>query len=129
MSPASTQRAARLLTAAAACAGIGFSGAATANDFPTVERVLYVQACIAERPPASNFEMVNKCSCALDTLAEEVKFDDYVQMTTVVKSMSIGGERGGTIRDAEPLKVYVTRWRELQAKVQKACFLQPPSVK
>jgi len=118
-----------LLAAATAVAGLGASGAALANDFPTVERVLYVQACIAERPQASNFEMVNKCSCALDTMAEEVKYDDYVQMTTVVKSMSIGGERGGTIRDAEPLKVYVTRWRELQARVQKACFLQPPTVK
>jgi hypothetical protein len=113
-----------VLTLAALC-----SSAAWANDFPTVDRVLYVQECIAARPAASNFEMVNKCSCALDALAAEVTYDDYVQMSTVVKSMSIGGERGGTIRDAEPLKVYVTRYRELQAKVQKACFLQPPSAK
>ncbi len=97
---------------------------AQANDFPTVERVLYVQECMnAHRGPF--YEMVNKCSCALDALAGEVKFDDYVTMSTATKANSIGGERGGTIRDAEPLQVQIKRYRELQAKVQKGCFIAP----
>lgn len=97
---------------------------ALANDFPTVDRVLYVQECMRENP-GPNFEMVNKCSCALDALASEVKFDEYVEMSTIAKAMSIGGERGNDLRDNETLKPQLKRYRELQAKVKKACFITP----
>ena len=98
--------------------------AARANDFPTVDRVLYVQECMKSHQGAY-YEMVNKCSCALDRLAEEVKYDDYVTMSTVVNAMTIGGERGSELRDNETVKPQVARYRELQAKVQKACFIAP----
>ena len=95
---------------------------AGANDFPTVDRVLYVQECMRANP-GPQFEMVNKCSCALDRLAAEVKFDDYVTMTTIVNAVSIGGERGSEMRDNESLKPQIARYRELQARVAKACFI------
>jgi len=97
---------------------------ALANDFPTVERVLYVQECVRAHP-GQNFEMVNKCSCALDKLALKVKYDDYVTMTTIVKAISIGGERGGDLRDNETIKPQIKRYRDLQSEVQKSCFLDP----
>ena len=96
--------------------------AARANDFPTVDRVLYVQECMRANP-GPNFEMVNKCSCALDRLAAEVRFDDYVNMVTVTKAVSIGGERGGELRDNDSIKPQIARYRELQTKVQTACFI------
>ena len=99
-------------------------GAACANDFPTVDRVLYVQECIRQHP-GPQFEMINKCSCALDALAREVNYDDYVTMSTVTKAMSIGGERGGAIRDVPSLEPQVKRYRELQTKVKKGCFINP----
>jgi hypothetical protein len=43
----------------------------------------------------------------------------------VVKAVSIGGERGGELRDNETIKPQLARWRELQARVQKACMLGP----
>ncbi len=95
---------------------------AAANDFPTVDRVLYVQECMKNHPGAY-YEMVNKCSCALDTLAREVKHEDYVDMNTVVNAMSIGGERGNSLRDNDSVKPQLKRWRELQAKVKGACFI------
>jgi hypothetical protein len=97
---------------------------ARANDFPTVDRVLYVQECMRDNP-GPNFEMVNKCSCALDALAREVKYEQYVEMSTIAKAMSIGGERGNDLRDNETLKAPLKRYRELQAKVQKGCFINP----
>lgn len=108
-----------------ACALLGASLAAQANDFPTVDRVLYVQECIRSHP-GPQFEMVNKCSCALDRLASEVRFDEWVAMSTIVNAVSIGGERGGQLRDNESLKPQIARYRELQARAQKACFLGPP---
>ena len=107
---------------ALACALPLIAPAARANDFPTVERVLYVQECMRANP-GPHYEMVNKCSCALDRLATEVKFDDYVTMVTVGNAMSIGGERGNELRDNETVKPQIARYRELQARVQKACFI------
>jgi hypothetical protein len=105
-----------------ALALVAASPLARANDFPTVDRVLYVQECIRANP-GPNFEMVNKCSCALDRMAEQLKYDDYVQMTTIVNGITIGGERGAELRDNETVKPQITRWRELQAKVKSACFI------
>ncbi|MBT2322802.1 hypothetical protein J7E62_10640 [Variovorax paradoxus] len=98
-------------------------GVALANDFPTVDRVLYVQECIAANPGHGSFEMTNKCSCALDALAREVKYADYIEMSTATKATTIGGERGGYIRDSEKLQAEIKRYRALQAKVKKACFI------
>ena len=99
-----------------------FASAAHANDFPTVDRVNYVQECMRTHP-GPHFEMVSKCSCALDALAREVKFDDYTSMNTASNANSIGGERGNTIRDTESLQTEIKRYRELQAKVKKGCFI------
>ena len=107
-----------------ACALLAATGLARANDFPTVDRVLYVHECMRNHP-GPHFEMVNKCSCALDRLADEVKYEDYVSMSTIANAISIGGERGNDFRDNETLKPQLQRWRGLQAKVQKACFIGP----
>ncbi|MCY7370737.1 MAG: hypothetical protein LH479_07675 [Polaromonas sp.] len=96
--------------------------AAAANNFPTADRVLYVQECLKAHP-GQNFEMVSKCSCALDKLALKVNFDDYVTMTTIVKAVTIGGERGGELRDNESIKPQIKRYRDLQTEVKKSCFL------
>lgn len=95
---------------------------AHANDFPTVERVLYVQECMRAHPGQS-FEMTHKCSCALDAIAEQLRFDDYVTLSTISKAMSIGGERGGSIRDAPSFEPQAKRFRELQSKAEKGCFI------
>src|SRR5207344_2579093 len=101
---------------------LALAAGAHANDFPTVDRVLYVEQCMRANP-GPHFEMVNKCSCALDRLAGEVKYDDYVTMTTIVNAVSIGGERGSEMRDNESLKPQIARYRELQARVAKSCFI------
>ena len=44
-------------------------------------------------------------------------------MTTIVKAVSIGGERGGDLRDNETIKPQIKRYRDLQSEVQKSCFL------
>jgi hypothetical protein len=107
------------------CALLGLlcmASGARANDFPTVDRVLYVQECVRAHP-GPNYEMVNKCSCALDALAKAVSYDDYVSMSTAANANSIGGERGGAIRDSESLQVQIKRYRELQTQAKGGCFI------
>lgn len=112
----------RLVLAAAALSTT--AAPALANDFPTKERVIYVQECMRDNP-GPQFEMISKCSCALDALAAELRFDEYVELSTIAKAMSIGGERGSELRDNETLKAPLKRYRELQSKVQKGCFIAP----
>lgn len=101
------------------------AGIAQANDFPTVARVLFVEDCIRANP-GSYFEMVNKCSCAADALATEINYDQYTTMQTISNGMSIGGERGNSIRDTPTLQPDLKKYRELQTKVKKGCFINDP---
>jgi hypothetical protein len=102
--------------------------AAFANDFPTSARVLYVEECIRANP-GPYYEMINKCSCAADALAAEVKYEEYVTMQTISNGMSIGGERGGAIRDVPSLQPELKKYRELQSKVKKGCFINDANAK
>jgi hypothetical protein len=102
---------------------LGASSAALAHDYPTVERVLYVQTCMREHP-GPGFEMVNKCSCAIDKIASEIIYDDYVSLSTVANAITIGGERGAVLRDAEPMQELARKFRKLNSEAQKSCFIR-----
>lgn len=95
---------------------------AQAHDYPTSERVIYVEACMHDHP-GGHYEMLNKCSCVIDAIARDVPFDDYVTMSTAANANTIGGERGSYIRDVEPLQVQIRRFRQLQAQARQGCFL------
>lgn len=105
------------------CAALGSALANdTPNDYPTIDRVQYVQECMATHP-GPQFEMMNKCACAMDAMARELKYDDYMALSTAAKATSIGGERGSYIREAPALQKDIKRYKELQVKVEKGCFL------
>lgn len=97
---------------------------AAAFDYPTAARVEYVQACMKEHP-GTYYEMLNKCSCALDHLAEKVPYDDFVSMSTATNANSIAGERGNAIRDSEPLQKQIREFRKLQSTAREGCFIPP----
>ena len=105
-----------------AAAVLALPAAAFAQDYPTSERVLYVEACMRDHP-GSHYEMLNKCSCVIDTIARQLPFDDFVTMSTATNANSIGGERGSAIRDVESLQVQVRKFRQLQAQARKSCMI------
>jgi hypothetical protein len=96
--------------------------AARANDFPTLERVVFVQECMRAHPGPA-FEMNSKCACTLDALALQLSYDDFVTLNTISKASTIAGERGGTIRDAPELARQLKRWRALQSQAEQGCFI------
>ena len=79
-------------------------------------------ACMRDNP-GPHYEMINKCSCAIDALARDVSLDDFVAMSTATNANSIGGERGSYIRDVEALQQQIRRFRQLQAQALKSCFV------
>ena len=102
--------------------------AQAANDYPTVERVMYVHECMRQHPGA-HYEMVNKCSCVIDKIAEKVSYDDYETMSTATNANTIGGERGNMIRDVAAMQDQIKRYRTLQADAKKACFINTEPAK
>lgn len=111
------------LAGLATLAALAAPDATWAYDYPTTERVNYVMTCMRDHP-GPHYEMLNKCSCVIDTLARRVKLDDFVSMSTAANANSIGGERGAYIRDTATLQAQIRRFRELQAQARKACFIQ-----
>jgi hypothetical protein len=95
-----------------------------AHVYPTTDRVSYALACLRDHPGPQH-EMVSKCSCTIDEIAKVMTFDDYIATSTSVNAISIGGERGGTLRDAEHVQAMAKRFREAQTKAKKACFVIP----
>ena len=112
-----------LLRPLAAVALAVVASTAHAHDYPTSERVIYVEACMRDHPGA-HYEMLNKCSCVLDAIAQSVPYDDYVEMSTAANANSIGGERGSYIRDVPMLQEQIKKYKALQAQAQKSCFIQ-----
>jgi len=93
-----------------------------ANDFPTAARAEFVVGCMRESKAAAQ-EMLYKCSCTLDAIAQQVKYDDWVELSTVANAMPIAGERGGALRDLKDGRKRVAQFREMQDKAKKSCFI------
>jgi hypothetical protein len=101
---------------------------AHAHDYPTAERVMFVQACMRDNP-GGYYEMLHKCSCVMDTIARDLPFGQFEEMSTVAKATSIGGERGSYIRDVEVLQVQIRKFRQLQAQARKSCMIAPDAAR
>jgi hypothetical protein len=99
---------------------------ASANDFPTAERVLGVQACMQQHQ-GPFYEMLHKCACALDEVATQLSFAEYVELSTIANAMTIAGERGNGMRDNESLKAPFARFKQIKREAEKACFIAPSS--
>ena len=93
-----------------------------AFDYPTNDRVVYVEQCMADNP-GPHYEMVSKCSCALDHIAKTTPYEDFVSMQTSTNASTIAGERGNAIRDAENLQMEVRAYRTIQDDAKKSCFI------
>lgn len=95
---------------------------ACANDFPTRARVEYVIACMEETkaPPT---EAMYKCSCAIDAIADKVRYSEWVDLATVANGITIAGERGGVMRDMKDGRKLIETYRKLQENAKKQCFL------
>ena len=101
--------------------------AAASHDYPTAERVVWVEACMREHPGAGHYEMLNKCSCALDYISRKLTFDDYDTMHTAALAASIGGESGSLFRDTPEMQDKIKAFRKLQAEAQASCMIAPPA--
>ncbi len=112
---------ASLVRIAAATVSISLPAWAFGFDYPTKDRVEYVLECMQEKPDKPSFEMISKCSCALDHLRKQLSYAKFVEMSTSMKAITIAGDR--SLRESEPAQKQARTFRELQAKANKACYI------
>lgn len=100
------------------------AGAATAaelpqNDYPTVARADYVFACMQVN--GGSREVLFKCSCSIDRIAELVPYQDYEQAETIMSVIQKGGENVSVLRNPVVQKK-VKRLKKAQVEAEIRCF-------
>lgn len=89
-------------------------------DYPTSARADYVIGCLA----SNDFkrEMLDRCSCGIDTIANLMSYDDYEKASTILSMQQGGlGERGAIFRDTPIAKEETDKLRRAQAEVNLRC--------
>jgi hypothetical protein len=94
------------------------------NDFPTLARVEYVQECI-NRTGGKQTNMY-QCACVVDRIAEEMRYDAFVESSTYAKYSTLPGEAGGIFRDTDEAKEKAKLFRAVEARAFAACNLKSP---
>lgn len=99
--------------------GLVLASPAWAHEYPTVDRVEYVLECLWDN--GGEQEYLYKCSCAIDAIAKELTYDDYVEVSSAARYQRLAGERGGLFRDPEPAKNMAKKYREIHARAKQQC--------
>lgn len=106
------------------CAVLAFVSAASAaprvNDFPTQTRVEFVLACMSD--VGNNFEYLQRCSCAIDTIAKYLTYEQFDHAQTL-RSL-IQSKKQGTEVFASPdvSKESLDKYYHAEAMAELKCF-------
>jgi hypothetical protein len=92
------------------------------NDFTTLARVEYVFECLQDNP-GPRHEMVYKCVCAIDRIAEQIPYDRWIDLDTFFKARPMAGERGAYVRERSDIQAQIKSYNQVQARAKKACFI------
>lgn len=95
---------------------------ARADEFPTTARVEYVLECMKNH--AGKYEYLYKCSCAIDQIAKQAPFEEYVEIATAQRNQSLGGQRGAEFRDPANVKDMAKKYRSIEERANEACFIK-----
>lgn len=114
-----------LMAAGTALGMAGGAGPAVAsdvhvNDYPTVARADYVFACMQVNGRTQ--EVLRKCSCSIDMIAELLPYSDYEEAETVMSIPQNGGERVSIFLSYQPLRDKVARLKKAQVEAELRCF-------
>jgi len=93
------------------------------HDYPTHERVMYAIQCINRHGGAQ--ELLYKCSCAIDRMAQQYSYDEFVDMQTAANALTMTGERGGELRDNGQVRAGAKLYRQSESVALQACGIAP----
>ncbi len=90
------------------------------NDYPTAARADYVIGCLAAN--GMRRELLAKCACSIDTIANQMTYEDYDRASTILSLQQGGlGPRGAEFRDTPVAKDALEKLRRAQAEANLQC--------
>jgi hypothetical protein len=109
-----------LLIVCAAFAASAETPAAVLNDYPTAARADYVFACMMTN--GQTREALDRCACAIDTIAAAVPYADYEKAETILRMRH---EAGGYL--AQEFRIpasnaMLDQLQQAQAEADVSCF-------
>jgi hypothetical protein len=90
------------------------------NDYPTAARADYVFACMAVN--GQNWQVLEQCACSIDHIARIIPYEEYVRAETVLRTLQVGGERVGALRNSARLNAAVEGLQRARAEADMVCF-------
>ncbi len=91
-----------------------------ANDYPTATRADYVIGCLASN--GFKRELLQKCACGIDTIADLMTYEDYQTAETVLQmQQGNAGPRGALFRNTPMAQDATDKLRRAQAEVNLRC--------
>tara|TARA_Y100000588_G_scaffold265627_1_gene280384 strand:- start:1179 stop:1547 length:369 start_codon:yes stop_codon:yes gene_type:complete len=96
---------------------------ASANDYPTVERVDHVLTCM-RLAGGQTIDNLFSCSCEIDAIAEVIDFDDFNEARTYESNRRMPGEKGGLFRNSKRGDEVVGKLLSAREGARKRCFIR-----
>jgi hypothetical protein len=92
-------------------------------DYPTIERVQFVEFCAREHSDRPRQEMLYKCSCAMDKIIAQMPYEEYVDASTAYFAGQAAGERGVGVRESVVGHTLADRYRAVHRAAMKDCLI------
>jgi hypothetical protein len=109
-------------TLAAALLLLAGSALAAPAGYPTEALADYVLGCMAANGQTP--DMLRRCSCSIDRIADRLSYDDYVQAETVLRLQQVpgGAPNLAIYRNTPWAKAAIDRLRGAQVEAELECF-------
>ena len=98
------------------------TNSAKANDFPTIDRVLYVNECV--RQHGGGLDSLYKCSCVMDYFTKNLSYEEFDEMDASSHGIQTTGERSALWRDPKGVRDGIKRLQDVEKKAKQNCNLR-----
>lgn len=92
-----------------------------AEEFPTIDRVLYVNECVREQ--GGGLDSLYKCSCVMDYFTQNLSYEEFDQMDASSHGIRTTGERSALWRDPKGVRDGIKKLKEIETTAKRNCNL------
>lgn len=91
------------------------------HDYSTVNRVHYVQECMAANGHMNVYEATHKCSCVIDKIAEDFTQTEFEDLSTAYKYKNMPADKGAQFRDHKGLSADMDKYEKTVVDAYRTC--------
>lgn len=101
---------------------MSFSVHSQNNEYPTIDRVLFVNECVREH--GGGLDSLYKCSCVMDYFVKNLTYAEFDNMDASAHGINTTGERSALWRDPKEIKEGINKLKLTKEKAKLSCNLK-----